>query len=214
MLISITIPTLKTKEQLKSLIQEITNNTHDVEYELIYSCIQQSAAKNRNWCIDNSKGDIIIQMDDDMTGFYEGWCSSLIKPLIDTPEKYSIVASRLLDKNKNIGPMLGDGNNKLNINEPYVKAIHTKETGLNLVCSACIAFKRCNVRFCEDFLGATYEDSYFAFEMNKAFPDKIVIINNLCKLIHLGESKGRQVGGVNAWAHNRKLFHKLTGIYI
>ena len=89
MLISITIPTMKTQEQIQPQINNIKESIKDdstYNYEIIASCINQSAAKNRNWCLNNAKGDIIIQNDDDVEGYYsreiENWVHDLILPLI------------------------------------------------------------------------------------------------------------------------------------
>jgi hypothetical protein len=45
----------------------------------------------------------------------------------------------------------------------------------------------------------------------KQMPEKDIIINNRCKLIHLGESK---MNNGNATQHNKQLFAKRWGVTI
>lgn len=146
-------------------------------------------------------------IDDDVTGFYPGCFDVLIQPLIDFPEKYSIVAARYLRANGTVGPQLGNaGKNETN-GEPIQKAIHSPETGLNLVGSACIAFYRDYTRFDIAYhAGGAYEDTDFCMQMKKKYPEKDIIINNKCRLIHNCEGKGRGVQHEH-WHYNRTYFN-------
>lgn len=218
--VSIVIPTMKSQgtveKQLIDIKNTITNDTY--EYEVFSGAhINQSAAHNRNWCIDKAKGEVIIMMDDDMEGFYTGWADNLITPLVKEKEKYNILAARLVKRNGEYAPMLGVDH--ISNDKGCFKAIHTPQTGLNIVCSACISFwKTDGVRFDTDNfgVGACYEDSDLAMSFNKKFPDRCVAINNDCCLIHLGESKGRgsAPGKKDYWEHNKKAFAQKWGIEI
>lgn len=205
--ISVTIPTLKSRDQIQPLIEELLRNVDITRMEVIASCIKQSAAHNRNWCIDNAKGKYVIMVDDDMTGFYPGWVDDLLKPLMEAPEKFNVVSARLLTKDKKQGPQLG-GDNYIPTQDIQV-CMHPVVN--NIVCSAAIAFiKEDGIRFdVENFQFACYEDTDFCMSYMKKFPQRNVVINNRCKLIHLGESKGR-----NTWQQNKDNFAKKWGIKI
>ena len=216
MLVSITIPTLKSKEEIQPLISEITSvlcHNPGFNYEIISSCINQSAAKNRNWCIDNSKGDIIIQMDDDVHIIQNDWITKLIKPLIDNKEGISIIAPKLTDSQFKFVGQLGDGGwYDYSLNSGLKVAIHSPTTKLNIVCSACIAFFRDNqVRFDEGYPSAAYEDSDFCMETNKRYPDKKIVINLNSNLEHISECKWKKD---NMHEHNRNYFSTKWGIQL
>lgn len=199
-MITVAIPTLLTKEQIQPRIEEIRKTFSG---EIITSCIKQSASKNRNWCLDNATGGIIIMIDDDITGFYPDWTSDLISPLFKYPNLYSMVSIRCLNKEKNLGAMLGDPNTT--IVGDYQKALHTERTGLSIVCSAGIAFIKDDIRFDEGYKAANYEDSDFCMQFNQKYPNKSIIINNTCKLIHLNEQKKIEN---NCNQYNKDYFNK------
>lgn len=208
--ISICIPSIKTTAELSDQIIDIAKNTFDSSYrnyELVTVCKKQSAAKNRNECIEKAKYNLIIMMDDDIFGFFPEWASLLIKPLIENPDKYNIISARLLHENLEIAPALGDCGSK-EIKEKYQKAIHTEKTQLNIVCSACIAFYKSGIIFDENYQGGgAYEDSDFAMAYSEIFYNRINILNNECKLIHKMEAKNRG-DGRSYWKHNRDYFNK------
>jgi len=158
-LISICLPTYKS--QVTKNLEEI-RNTATGNVEILASCQEGSAAYNRNWCLDRAKGNIIIMVDDDITGFFKGWDEVLVKPLTDN--SISIVSARLSS------PMMYDG------------------TEFNIVPSSAIAFRKSGIRFDENFVGG-FEDTDFCKQMEQAFPNKKTLINEDCKLIHLNEKK-------------------------
>lgn len=209
MLVSIVIPTLKTPDGIVGQLNEIRSKKTNFEYELFAgSHTPLSAAGNRNWCLDRSKGDIVIMMDDDMKGFYDNWVDDLITPLIEGKDKYNIMSARLLQKNGQVGPQLGN-NGKYEAHGDMEVAIHCEATGLNIVGSACISFFREDgIRFDEHYRGSTYEDTDFCMEYNKQFPNRKVFINNKCRIIHLGEGKGRgsKRGLRDNWKFNKEYF--------
>jgi glycosyltransferase involved in cell wall biosynthesis len=154
--LSICIPTFKKNEKQIKDIRRTSNA------EVVVSDQEGSAAFNRNYCLEKAKGDIIIMVDDDITGFFPGWDEVLIKPLEDP--SVSIVSARLNT------PMMYDG------------------TEFNIVPSACIAFRKTGIRFDENFVGG-FEDTDFCKQMEQAHPSKHTVINEECKLIHLNEKK-------------------------
>ena len=200
---------------MEKQIQEIMENPPSGEYEVIASCIKQSAAKNRNWVVDNAKGDIIIMIDDDITGFYPGGADILVDGLF-FDNSISILSARPLRPSGGWSPILGDSSQPPKPAE-YQKCIHTPQTGLNICGSATIAFWRDGCpRFDEEYQGATYEDSDFCMQMNKKYPDKIVAFANKCNIIHNEERKGRDNGDGKRgyWRHNHDLFAKKWDIRI
>jgi len=210
--ISIVIPSLKQEDELKDQVKSIRQTAIN-DCQILTICKKQSAAKNRNECIERSIFDLIIMLDDDIGNFFPGWDELLIQPFRSNPIKYSIVAARLIDKEGNRSPQLGDCD-RWNKSFDYVRAVHTLKTGLNVVGSSCISFYKDDLRFDELYLGATYEDADFCMQMNKQCPEKEIIINNQCKLIHNNEGKGRSIGSNNYSIHNKKYFAKKWGIEV
>jgi glycosyltransferase involved in cell wall biosynthesis len=213
--VTIGIPTLKTEKEVRAQIDEIHKFPPSCDYEVIASYIKQSAAKNRNWIIDNAKGDIVIQCDDDITGYFPGWADILVDALF-FDNTISIISARPLSPSGGRAPILGDCNNPISDME-FTKCIHTEKTGLNVCGSATIAFWReCGVRFDEAYLGCTYEDTDFCMSMNKKYPKKQIVFANRCTIVHNEEKKGRgsSEGKRDYWQHNHNYFADKWGIRI
>ena len=198
-------------DSLKDSISYANASTNINVIEVLPTCNKVSASKNRNWGIDNAKGDIIVMIDDDVEVVETNWICTLLDPLLAYKEDVSIIAPRLTTRNKVPTGQLGnDGWH--DFREGLKVACHSPKTKLNLVCSACIAFFKSNgVKFDEDYPDACYEDTDFCMRTNKKFPNKHIIINEHSKLAHLNESKWR-VGGT--WEHNKNLFATKWGIRI
>ena len=115
-----------------------------------------------------------------------------------------VVAPRLLDKNRKIGHMMGSAKC------PSDKGVHDVERfrykNYQRLPTALIAFRKTHVRFDEGFVGSGYEDTAWMNEMNIAYPNKRMVINNECRLIHINEEKGQ--GGAN-FEHNKAHYLKL-----
>lgn len=213
MLISITIPTIKKEEELKSLNQNIIDYTKHTKYqtEIIFNSCMQSAAKNRNACIDKSNGDICVQIDDDIVLYKNDWLDNLIDPLIQYQDKISIIAARLYTIRKEPAPQLGTHGMSSFENIPHLNiACHTPETKYNVTCTACIAFFKSNdIRFDENYQHAAYEDTDFMFSTNLAFPKKKIIINMNSNVIHMNHGSWRK-GGTHEL--NKQYFRKKWNI--
>lgn len=211
--VSVCIPTLKPIKEIQKQIDDIKVNTDCLE--VIASCIKQSAAKNRNWCIDNAKGDIIIMCDDDISHYFVGWADILVDALF-LNSNYSIVSARPIHADGGYCPILGDSGDSTRTEEMQ-RCIHTPETMLNICGSATIAFWRnCGVRFDEEYQGATYEDSDFCMQMKQKYPDKDIVFANKCAIVHNEERKGRSssAGKRDYWLHNHNYFAEKWGIRI
>uniref|UniRef100_A0A6M3MA18 Putative glycosyltransferase n=1 Tax=viral metagenome TaxID=1070528 RepID=A0A6M3MA18_9ZZZZ len=207
--VSIMIPT--NKPDVNALINDLLKT----EYEKLLisaSCLQQSAAKNRNWCIDNCHSDIIVMVDDDVEVMEGDWLTKLLAPLIKYRDQISVIAPRLHSPQKQPCAQLGN-NGWHDIIETGLKcACHTPETKLNITTSACIAFfKEDGVRFNEKYPDACFEDSDFCMRYKKKFPNKKIVINEHSKLIH--HNRGSWRSG-KTWEYNRQLFFEEWGIRI
>lgn len=214
MLVTIAIPTWKKRNEVEDLIKEVKASlTNKYEYEIIASCIEQSAAKNRNWCIKNAKGEIIIQIDDDIKIYEKGWADSLVDELIKNKNNVSMLAPLLVDAKGKHVPQLGDGGwYKLKDDDSLKVAIHTPKTDLNVVCSACICFFKSNeVYFDEKYKHAAVEDLDFSMEMAKAHPDKKICITDKSKIVHLNHGSWRRGGTLR---ENQQYFIKKWNINI
>ena len=56
-------------------INKVTSDKHS----FIYTGLDASASKNRNYGLSQVISDIFIMMDDDIEGFYDGWVEDLTK---------------------------------------------------------------------------------------------------------------------------------------
>lgn len=213
--VSVCIPTFKSYELLKPYIGEIMSMLSSIDikydYNVYASCEKQSAAKNRNQCINKTDGDIILMIDDDLDGFTTEWFNNLIDTLVNNPQ-YSIVSSRTTDKSGNNNGLLGDCGDPKEYGD-IQKALHTKETGLQLVASACIAFRRSDIEhirdelnkpFDENYKGAVWEDSDFCMVMRHTLDHKDIVICNTSKIVHLNAQQGRTHSDV---MENRNYFN-------
>jgi hypothetical protein len=209
--ISILIPSIR--PNVDTMKEDIRKTTQGLNVEIISSNIVTHASMNRNWCILHASkdSDIFIFLDDDVTGFREDWVQDLLKPLIENPDKISMIAARLLTRDSKPSGQLGDCGEMYDDKQDYQIAVHTKQTGLNITCSAVIAYFKNDIMWDEDYLLANYEDASFCMEFGKKFPNKKIVINNRCCLVHLGESKMKTN---EASLHNKNLFAKKWGIEI
>lgn len=208
-MISICIPSCK--DNISNQLNEINKYKKRQDCKFVLSLQKQSAAKNRNYCIDNAHGEIIVMMDDDITGFYSGWLDTMLSYFTN---EISILSIRPIKPDGSLCPILGDNNGKLSDVPDIVPAIHSEKTGLNIVGSACIMFKKTHIRFDENYNGATYEDTDFAMQHLKEFPDKKIMICNRIKLIHKMEAKGRgsEKCKRDNWIFNHNYFNKKWNI--
>lgn len=183
-MISICIPTIK--KDITGQLEDIKKHISS-DMEIVVSSEDVPAAVNRNKCLDKAKGDIIIMVDDDITGFFPDWHKTLVKPLEDN--SISIVSARLINKDGTNAPMMYDG-----------------QLQYKIVPTACIAFRKTSMRFDEKFT-RNFEDVDFCKQMAEAYPKKSIFVNEDCRLIHLNEKK-RQ----NEPNNDRKLFSSKWGL--
>jgi glycosyltransferase involved in cell wall biosynthesis len=204
MLVSIIIPSFKSENELQKNKIEIENSLKNckIPYELILTCqINKSAAINRNYGLNHVKGDIIIQVDDDIQGFFDCWIEPLIKPLLE--HKNIILSSARLMKTDGI--TINNMNGHFPGSEKILPWVDIPAKRLPF---ACIAYRKNNIKFCERYIGSGFEDSQFCEELKKLYPEGKFVISNICKLIHLNEQKN-QTGKWDQF--NRQLFYEING---
>ena len=191
----IIIPTIKTEYELRGQIAEIEQHT-EIDFNLIVTSQQVSAAKNRNIGLRRSRSKLVIMMDDDMTGFYKGWAKDLLKPMIGEFD-VGIVSARLcsLDMRHCKAMGMDEEDHKM---YPLVFPADKKR-----VTTACIAFRNKGIMFDENYIGSGWEDTDFSMQWGKEFPDMKILVNNGCILKHINERKNQEG---HHWDHNRRLF--------
>ena len=193
---SICIPTIKPESELTDLLNEIKEKTTDC-YEVIVVAEKQSASKNRNACLNRIRSNheelTVIMLDDDVKNLPKGWNETLAAPLRINDLKCMLVSARLMSADGKTPGAMTDFNP--DITSPYVE--------VKVVPSACIAFRRTDLRFDEQYQGSGYEDSDFVMQFKQKFPDKKVYVNNLCKVSHTNEQKN---GTGTTYEKNQALF--------
>ena len=196
-MLDILIPTCKEDYEISEIVGEIISSTEDIN--VIYTCRDASAAINRNTALERATSDILIMMDDDMTGFYDGWAQELIKPMVDD-ESVVMVSARLM-KRDGITPNHAMG------------AMDKPTTGLVevvLAPTACIAIRNDGIRFDENFIGSGWEDTDYIYQLKKKYPNGKIILNNNVKLIHINEMKNQHTAG--NYEMNRNYFNQKWGV--
>jgi len=165
---------------------------------IITTGFKTSASTNRNYGLHMSTSEIIIMMDDDIEGFYQGWADELIKPLLDYDDVL-MVSARLMKPDGTLGIMVGEN---YDLSKPYV------QVNARQLPTACIAFKKTDIRFDETFIGSGFEDNDFCLQLGIQNRKGIFIINNNVKLVHTNEMKEQ---GRN-WNYNKNYFNQKYGI--
>lgn len=205
-MIPIIIPTYKTKDQIREVLFELKCNISDKKYVLIPTFVRACASVNRNFGImmaEKYGSDIIIMVDDDVTGYYKNWADDLIKPLLSEEHKECVmVSARLMHDNNTVGVMM---DHKIDLSVEY-------QIVQNALPSAAVAFRYDKIiRFDEiysvDNMGSQWEDTDACFQYNKKYPNCYYIINNRCKLIHKNEAKESKYGN-----YFRSIFQQKWGI--
>ena len=189
----IVIPTCKPKESIQTQVDEIRSYSPDVE--IITTCTNGSASQNRNIALSKvNLGEIVIMLDDDITGFFPYWAERLIRPL--ELKDVVIVSARLMRPDGRLGIMSGDN---YDMSQDYVDCFVFPKR----VPTACIAFVNEGITFDESFIGSGYEDDDFCRQLSLKYPSGRFIINNTVKLIHLNEQKNQ---GGEFWKRNKAYY--------
>jgi hypothetical protein len=208
----ILIPTIKPREHVQELIGAIEQTTQP-PYQIHVSSSPESAAVNRNRCLDmaDQRADILIMLDDDVSGFTSGWDLRLTAPFrhqdlpgVEQPHvRIAAVSARLMN---------ADGTVAYNCGQPKDLEpvwLRVKPGPDSVMATAAVAFRNCGFRFDESFIGSGFEDGDYWFQYLKSDPGCVFLFANDCRLIHRNEMKGEQSTHFN---RNRAYFHEKWGL--
>lgn len=163
------------------ILNEIAANV-PLGTKIIVTGIDASAAVNRNAGIREVETDIFVMLDDDIRGFYPGWLGDLVFPMFLRPE-IMVCSARLMDESGEFGCMMGVIDQR--DDRKYYEAAEFGYRSYRRLPTACIAVRKNGVRFDEKFVGSGFEDTAWMNELNMQFPDKKIVVNNSCRLVHL-----------------------------
>lgn len=185
------IPTCKTPYEIAPIVCCVEGTALDCK--VIATCHKESAAINRNRGLEAARTPIVIMIDDDIAGFYDGWAQDMIKPLEENPN-IVMVSARLLGRDGLPGPMMFSGDSRTDCLADIPRCP-----------TACIAFRNDGTRFDEEFIGSGFEDDDFCAQLARKYPGGRFVINNRVKLIHVNEMKNQHG---RYYEHNKKHFEK------
>ena len=190
----ILIPSCREEKEIAGQVFDITS--FSLGCRVIASCTAHSASVNRNSVLSKAESEIVIMVDDDIFGFFDGWWQEMVAPLVEDRSVY-LVSSRLMEiDGRKPGYMTG---------ECYDMKEDLATVAAREVPTACIAFRNTDIRFDEGYRGSGFEDNDFCKQLQKQYPMGRVVINNKCQLRHANEMKHQK--GVN-YDHNREYFNK------
>jgi len=217
--IDIIIPTNKPKNRLKKFFRELTESLDLSKFRIISTHLDTSAAVNRNWGLHQATSDVVIMIDDDISGFYPGWAEELIQPLLHQ-NTIVMISARLMRSKTKLGVMMNiipdmtrHYQHKTLIygqqNQTYVDEYERRLIPIKALPSACIAFRKTEIRFDCAYRGAGFEDTDFCMQLNEKFTKAIYMINNNVKLIHKNEMKNQLNGQL---LHNQQYYLRKWGL--
>jgi hypothetical protein len=176
---TVAVPTCRPREDIQSLLANIRGAEPYLGDRLIASClIGESASVNRNWCLDRCETDVIVMVDDDVSGFPRLFAHELVETLLANQD-HAMVSAKLLDKN---GEMFMGGNIP---NDPTGLSI-SRDHWLPTACVAMYAHRR---KFDEGLpMG---EDVDYCWQRKNDFPKSLFVVANEILVRHANEEKWR-----------------------
>jgi len=198
MKVDIIIPTLKPLGQLVSLMYEV-RKTATGGGDIIATCEIACAARNRNIGLDRSKTDIVIMIDDDVCNFPQGWDEALAKVVADDP-LCMMSSARLLNPDGSLGQMLG---HPPGLEDGSLWTAHLQELP-----TACIAMRKSDLRYDEDFVGSGWEDTGYAAAIRTREPNAKFIVHGGVRVTHINEMKNQ---GGKFFQQNRATYVRKWG---
>ena len=187
----IIIPVYEHNENTYRLLNEIVEKTQP-PYNLIMVQRHQSASKNRNYGLNRSNSRYVIMCDDDIVELPYGWNRKMTDILKENGHILA-VSARLM--NRDGTPGVNSAQN-YDLTQPIVE--------VNMIPTACCAFRKTSLRFDERFIRAGWEDTDFFMQLLQKENGFLVIANDV-KVVHLNEEK-HDGGAKNVY--NRELFLK------
>ena len=175
---TIVIPTFRSREDLRDLLDEITAAEPSIGDRLIVTGRQGSPAFNRNVGLDAAATPVVVMVDDDLHRFPQFFARDLVSTL-RSDSQHVVVTAKLLNAN---GKMFMGG------------CFPNRETGIDQSAvrwapSACIAIYRAAARFDETF--PCYEDVDYCMQLIGLKRDAKFVVNNAVQVLHLNEEKWR-----------------------
>jgi hypothetical protein len=195
-MLDIIIPTIKTQPEIATMVDEILA-TAGCPVNVIATCQQISASKNRNFGLNCSTNEHIIMVDDDVEQFPINWALQLSNVLTTYPNCV-MVSAQLANQDGTAGYMMGG----CQIHKSGITAAHEHKLP-----TACVAVRRNNLRFNEDYLGSGIEDDDYCLQLCKEFPSAEFLVCHSVWVVHRNERKF----GTEFWNHNVEVFNKRWG---
>ena len=193
---AVIVPTCRKRENMQFLVELIRSVT-PAEFPVFATCLNSSAAVNRNHGMMRfEEAESFIMVDDDIAGFFPGWAEKLLEPLTG---HVGMVSARLMRPDWSPGIMM---------NYPVNLSDELYEAGDKILPSAAIAFKNTGIFFDEKYVASGFEDTDYCFQLNQQNPATRYIIHNGVKLIHFNEQKGQG----EVWQANKAYFHEKWGL--
>lgn len=192
-MIDVIIPTLRTQPEVFSLISEI-RSTAGTDVRIMATCQSVSASKNRNIGLDWAKSDIIVMVDDDICNFMPGWVRCLADTL-NTYKKCVMVSPQLMKPDGTFGFMMG------------VTRLRSEgiSASLGYLPTACIAIRKNDLRFDENFIGSGFEDNDYCAQLRQLVEGARFFVNHNVQVVHKNECKNQHG---EYWKHNKEYFER------
>ena len=127
-------------------------------------------------------------VDDDMTGFTQGWAEKLTAPMVEseTNTHPAIMTSpRLFAPDGTPGTML-------NLTLPEFGVGPWVLSDIRALPTACVAFINEGTRFDEHYVGSGFEDTDFCHQLDARYQSAPFVIVNDLKLVHINEMKNQK----------------------
>ncbi len=194
---------MQSRVELTDLVDEI-ERTAGVPVNVIVTNATGSAAVNRNIGLERCAttiGDSMIMVDDDMERFPMGWARRLLEVLNNHP-KCVMVSPQLARPNGKPGLMIGG----VHIQREGVTAARERRLP-----TACVAIRRNNLRFDENYMGSGFEDDDYCAQLRMCCPNAQFLVCHDLWIVHRNEMKNQDYPDGPNWEHNKALYKRKWG---
>lgn len=189
MIIDILIPSCKNEKEIIPIINSIREHSGNNYRNILFSCADGCAAKNRNIVLDKTDAEVVVMIDDDISGFFNGWIELLTEPFNNN--EAMLISANLIRRDGSIAIMCSDRTDR------QTRKLRRRRRGRNRmilvphgeVPSARIAFRNDGTRFDENYDGSGREDIDFCWQLKHKYPDFKVYIMRECRMVHDNEQK-------------------------
>jgi GT2 family glycosyltransferase len=194
--IEIVIPTCLSRAKIAPLVCDVEG--YAIGVRVHPTCLNASAAKNRNYGLDSlfTDTEYVIMIDDDIRDFYPGWFTDMVRPLRENPD-IIFVSARLMAPDGSFGAMMHGSGGKYTGIEEVPEAP-----------TACCAFRKTDLRFNEEYIGSGFEDTEFCRRLKERHSGGKIVVENRCRVTHLNEQKNQHG---QYFEHNHKIFAEAFG---